>query len=596
MAWDGVRRRARAFRADGAASGVHVHSAPAESRTLPTTRRWLPAVALAVAIGLAYANTFSVPFVFDDVAAITQNPSLSGLGTALFPPAGLSTTGRPLVNLSLALNHAISGESPRSYHALNLALHLGNSLLLFALLRLTFRRLANVSDPAQSELAALAATAVWALHPLHTAAVTYVMQRSELLVSGCSLLTVYAFARSHEPGLRPHLWRALSVGACLAGMACKEVMVTAPVAVLLYDGLIVSTSVRSALRARPGYYAALAATWLLLAGLLLGTDARGASAGFGAGVAWLDYALTQVHAVALYLRLAIWPASQVFDYGDNLCAAPATLLLPGLVLALLLAGTAWALRRAPALGLGATWFFLLLAPTTSFVPIATQTMAEHRVYLALAGPIAAGTFLLHRAFPHSARFALLALALVLGITTFTRNADYRSASALWRDTVDKIPTNARAHYNLGISLLVAGPERNAEQAIAEMRATLRLDPGHAFAPAKLGATLLELGRFAEAMEPLSAAVRQHPDDGTLRYQLAGALLASGRIAEAEPHLAEAVRRDPTHAAAHYNYGRALTDLGQYDAALIHFETAARLDPSDASARANAARLREFLAK
>lgn len=599
----------------------------------PPRRPWRLSAILCAAIVLAYANTFTVPFVFDDVAAVTRNPSLASFVSALFPPPGLSVSGRPLVNLSLALNHFLSGESVWSYHALNLGLHVLNALLLFTVLRTTFRLLAPASPtsprpttappPAPDpDFAAFAAATLWALHPLQTAAVTYVMQRSELLVTCCYLATLTAFARAGlchplddkipqfpegteischlmDDNLRPRFeraWLAISATACLLGMGCKEVMVTAPLAVLLYDRMFLSPSFFAALRARPRYYACLAASWLALAGLLLGTDNRGASAGFHAGVAWGDYALTQAFALALYLRLAAWPSPLVFDYGTALVTTPAALLLPGTLVIALLGGTLLALRRRPALGFAGALFLLLLAPTTSVVPIATQTIAEHRVYLALALPFAVAAFSLLRGRPPPARLAVVTLALVLGVATYARNTAYRSAVALWTDTVAKCPANARAHYNLAVALLVPGVARDPERAIAEFHAALRLEPAHPLAPGKLGATLLEVGRFAEAVAPLTSALRQQPANATLHYQLAGALLATGRLADAASHLAETLRLNPAHAAAHYNYARALTDLGRYEEALSHFETAARLDPTDASARTNAARLRDTLGR
>ena len=551
--------------------------------TSPPLSLLFTGAALLVAATLAaYAHTFSVPFVFDDVAAITQNPSLAQFSTALFPPDGLSVSGRPLANLSLALNYALSRESVWSYHALNLALHVTNTLLLFALVR---RTLSGGRSLLAADSVAFASASLWSLHPLHTAAVTYVMQRTELLAACATLLTLYAFTRG---GVR---WLTIAVVACAAGMTAKETAVVIPLLILAYDRTFISRSCATALRTRPAFYAALAAPWLVLAGLVLGTENRGASAGFASALPWSDYALTQLSAVPHYLRLAVWPAPLVFDYGATVITSPARVLPGALVLVALVTATLVALRRWPAVGFCGVWFFALLAPTSSFVPIATQTIAEHRVYLALAAPLALLAVALHRWLPRRVLFATVPLALALGAVTFARNADYRTLLSLWQDTVRKAPANPRAHYNLALAQLAAGLRADA---LLSLASATRLDPAHAPAHHKLGTLLVAEARLPEALPHLTASARLTPDSAAAHYELANALVRLTRVAEAAPHYAEAVRLAPAHAVARYNFGNALAQLGRYPDALIQFDEAARLDPADSSSHANATRIRAYL--
>ena len=539
--------------------------------------------ALLVAATLAaYAHTFSVPFVFDDVAAITQNPSLAHFSTALFPPDGLSVSGRPLANLSFALNYALSRESVWSYHALNLALHVTNTLLLFALVR---RTLSGGRSLLAADSVAFASASLWSLHPLHTAAVTYVMQRTELLAACATLLTLYAFTRG---GVR---WLTIAVVACAAGMTAKETAVVIPLLILAYDRTFISRSYVTALRTRPAFYAALAAPWLVLAGLVLGTENRGASAGFTSALPWSDYALTQLSAVPHYLRLAVWPTPLVFDYGATVITSPARVLPGALVLVALVTATLVALRRWPAVGFCGVWFFALLAPTSSFVPIATQTIAEHRVYLALAAPLALLAVALHRWFDRRALIPVVLVALALGAVTFARNADYRTLISLWQDTVRKAPANPRAHYNLALAQLAAGLRADA---LLSLASATRLDPTHAPAHHKLGTLLVAEARLPEALPHLMASARLTPDSAAAHYELANALVRLTRVAEAAPHYAEAVRLAPAHALARYNFGNALAQLGRYPDALVQFDEAARLDPADSSSHANASRIRTYL--
>src|SRR5216110_110617 len=103
---------------------------------------WL-AAGLLVAMTLAvYANSLRGPFVYDDIPSIAENPTIRHfrpLRDVLLPPAagGVSVSGRPILNLSFAINHAISGEAVWSYHLLNVLIHAGAGLALFGLLRRT---------------------------------------------------------------------------------------------------------------------------------------------------------------------------------------------------------------------------------------------------------------------------------------------------------------------------------------------------------------------------------------------------------------------------------------------------------------------------
>ncbi len=547
----------------------------------------LPLLLLAAGVIAAYATTFAVPFVFDDLAAVTRNPSIEHLATAFFPPDGLSVTGRPLVNASLALNFALSGTAVWSYHAFNLGLHLGCAALLYTLLR----RLSALGGDAGL---AAAITALWALHPLQTAAVTYVMQRSELLVSVGLLGTLVAFARATDPQ-RPaaarHRWLAVSVLVCAAGMAAKEVMVVAPLLVLFYDRTFVAGRLGAAWRLRRGYYLALAGTWGVLAAVTLTGDNRGASAGLAAAMAPTDYALTQLAAIPHYLRLMLWPSPLVFDYGNALITDPVRLGVGAALVAGLLLGIAVTWRRRPTVAFAGAAFFLLLAPSSSVVPIATQTLAEHRVYLALAAPLAVVAVGTRRWLGARGTGIILLLAIALGAGTLLRNRDYASVATLWRDTAEKVPANARAHYNLGLSLGSTGDPTGARAAFTSAVAH---EPTHREARSRLAELLLQAGRPAEALVHQRALLATAPSSALAHYSVAVPLLMLGRSAEALPLLQEAVRLDPNRAEVRFNFGRALTEAGRFEEALIQFDAAAQLDPADPAARNSAERIRAYL--
>lgn len=549
---------------------------------------WLAAGFIALATLVAYHNTFAVPFVFDDVPAIVENTSirdLGALGRVLFPDqaGGLTTSGRPLVNLSLALNHAISGDRVWSYHAFNLAIHLAAALCLFGLVRRTLLvpRLASRFGSHATPLAA-AIAALWALHPLQTESVTYVVQRAEALAGLFYLLTLYCATRglNEANGGR---WRAAALAACALGMASKEVMVSAPLLVLLYDRTFMSDTFAAAWRARRRFYVALVATWLVLIALMASTGGRGGTAGFSTDISAWTYLLTQARALMHYLVLTFWPASLVFDHGLATARNLSEVLPQGLVVIALLGATVLALRRWPGLGFLGAFLFAVLAPSSSFVPIVTQTVAEHRMYLALAPVLALLVLGLHCVFPRVALVFAGAAAVALGAATIARNADYRSELTLWADTAAKLPTNARAHNNLGQALYRAG---RITDAIARYREALRLQPKYPETHYNLGVALAHQGELDRAIEHYETALRFEPVYPEALNNLGNALVRAGRLEDALRRYEEALRHRPDFAEAHNNLGNALLQAGRTSEARTHFERAQRLRPADAESLYN----------
>ena len=185
---------------------------------------------LILAVCAAYWPALSSPFLFDDQTGILDNASIRSLDTAFAPPRDTPVAGRPIVNLSLALNYAVDQLNPRGYRLVNVGIHVLVVLLMFATLR---RALQLPRTPASLASHAVdisfAAALLWALHPLNTEVVNYVIERTESLMALCYLLTLYCSLRG---------WTIGAVLACAAGMLCKESMVTAPLMVLLIDRVL----------------------------------------------------------------------------------------------------------------------------------------------------------------------------------------------------------------------------------------------------------------------------------------------------------------------------------------------------------------------
>jgi tetratricopeptide (TPR) repeat protein len=363
-------------------------------------------------------------------------------------------------------------------------------------------------------------------------------------------------------------------------MATKEVMVSAPLIVLLYDRTFVAGGFRAALRRRRGYYASLAATWALLAWLVAGEGSRGGTAGFGLGVTPWSYALRQGETIVRYLGLSLWPHPLLIDYGTNLAAPAAAIVAGALLVALLVAATGIALWRRPVAGFLGAWFFAILAPSSSVVPVATEFMAEHRMYLPLAAVITAVVLGLHAWVGRRSLVVFALLAVALGWLTMRRNEDYHSDVALWTDAVTKRPANARAHSNLGSAWLQAG---NPTATLAEEKEALRLQPGLAAAAFYAGKASLELGQTADAMRYYETTLQLEPDYTWAHVELGNLEMLANRPANACARYQAALARLPQFAPVHYNLAMARLQMGRLDEAIAEFETVLRLQPAMAAA-------------
>ena len=301
-------------------------------------------------------------------------------------------------------------------------------------------------------------------------------------------------------------------------------------------------------------------------------------AGLGTGIPWWRYALTQCGALARYLRLCFWPHPLVVDYGTHLAGSLPEVAGPALLVLFLAGVTAWALVRRPAWGFLGAWFFLILAPSSSILPLASQTMAEHRMYLPLAAVVTAAVLGLRSLLGPPYRVVAALVILAGGLTAARRNWDYRSALVLWSDTVKNWPGNARAENNLGIALAAAG---RLPEAVAHDLQAARLKPADAEIRSNLGYALFQSGRTREAMAQYQAALVLKPDSVEAHNNLGLAWFSLGDVRQALPQYEAARRLDPQNTGVLDNLGNALLQSGRAEEALRCFRQALAAGPGPA---------------
>ena len=585
------------------------------------------ALALLVAAGvLTFWNSLSAPFVYDDASTVTNNSTIREWRTALSPPPhDTPVSGRPVVNLSLAVNYAVGGLDPRGYHVVNVAIHIACAVLLFAIVRRTIifftgdaaqtPRSAKASRSVRTDsthsagltpstrqtcsidptYAAFFAAAIWLLHPLVSEPADYVTARSESLMAFFLLLTLYGAIRSYRD--RTIVWDALAVMSCALGMLCKETMAVAPLLVVGYDRTFRFRSLRDGWRQRGRLYTGLASCWAVLAWIIWqgprsGSVGLRADAGLVPVTSVPTYMLNQVVMVARYLKLALVPSGLVLDYGLPRSLTPDDVVLPGVIIILVVVAVVVALRYRPEVGFLGAFAVVALAPASSFIPIHTEVGAERRMYvpmMAIAVLAVVASVALWRKFvgPRNGRWGVVVAACAcagLSFVTIQRNAEYRSALTLWQSVVDRWP-HGRARYNLSLALKNADRD---DEAIEMLRASAADYPD---ARSVLGFRLLDRGNVDEGVVELRTFLRERPSH-------VNAVLAHGRIADAlfgRQQYADAIveyrdylARRSDQPTAWTNYGIALAATGDTGEAVTAFSRAAALEPVSANAHRNLA--------
>jgi tetratricopeptide (TPR) repeat protein len=500
---------------------------------------------VAVLAVLPYLNALRADFTFDDVGVIRDNAAVRALPAVnllgyVYQPGALY---RPLTMLTYSANASVSAE-PFGFHLVNVALHV---LVSIAVLLLARQFLA-------SPIAALAAAALFAVHPIHTEAVTGIVGRAELLAALGVLAALLASARSlRAAGANRRLWLTLSLAAFAAALLAKENAFTALGLLAVLHWWI---EPRESLRRRLVVllpYAAVAVGYLALRVAVVGSLALPEVPDL------LDNPLAHVD-TASRLRTAtivLWqyvdqltvPLQLSADYSFNqipvaLSWGDARFLGAAVLCTTLALATLLAARRAPLLAIAALFVVIPLALTANVLFAIGTIKAERLLYLPSVGwCLAAGWLLGCTAVRHrrAAVGALVALLLVFGIRAALRNEQWRDDATLYTATLADAPASAKAHHNLAVALERAG---RLDEAMAQFRRTLDIYPDYASAAFGIGCI----------------------------YE------AKGVDAGAVYWYERAVRTEPALARAHFRLGLLRVQTGEYDSAEAAFRTALASEP------------------
>jgi len=438
---------------------------------------WLIRVVACVPVLAAlvtYAPHLDGAFLFDDVPTVVENQAIhegNWMKAAFGEPPHSPISNRPLTAITFVVNHSINGLNPRGYHVFSLAVHLANTALLFGIVRRTLRGpvLGGVFDTPMALFTAAGLALPWAVHPLSSEAVTYITQRTTLLMSFFMLLAIYCLLRGIRSPERRGRWDAGAVAACVGGMMSKEEFIAVPLLLILFERAYLYPS-WSAMKERTGQYGRLVAT-MLVVGICIGMGPPNETVGYKTvprATAW-EWLMTQSQVIVHYLRLAILPHPLRGVYDWAVVESFSEAVVPGLVVLALLGATVYLSLTRPWWGWIGAMFFLLLAPTSSIMPIISEVAAERRMYLPVliwtVPTVIFFTLLLdyrrRRYNPSLATCAAVLFVLVVipnGLAMYAaaeHAATFRTEAAFWADAIKKNPCENKSFLS-GIILSTYG--------------------------------------------------------------------------------------------------------------------------------------------
>ncbi len=556
-----------------------------------------PALVVAGLTAWAYAESFSGVFLFDDLEHLRP-----GAFDRFWPPAVLGS--RPLVYLTFYGNYRLGGWNPFGYHAVNLGVHLTAALLLLALWNRTLQlpRYRERLTSSTRVLLALGATLLWAIHPLNTQAVTYVIQRCESIAGCLCLASLYAWVRG-AGSTRPGPWYAAACLAYWSACTAKEWAAVWPLMLLSYDFTFLARSRRELLRRRGRWYLVAALPAAAMTPYLVWLLSTNETVGFSMkSVGVVDYARSQPGVVCRYLRLLVVPDPLCLDYRWMIARAWPQIVWPAAALSGLAIAGLVALRRRSAFGFLIVGFFVLLAPTSSFAPIADLAF-EHRMYLPSAcmsgAALSALGCGLRRLAERRARPTRYADALTAGLTlgailvftalTARRNLDYHDDVRMWTTVVRARPANYRAWGNLGAAFY---HKKRYVEAVAALERALTIHPDYYPSFYALGECYDVLGRTADALQMYDRALQREPEHAAVHNNLGRSAERDGRPDDAERSYRRATASAPNWVVPRFNLGRLLAERGRRDEARTSYEEALRIDPKFGPALRGLERLRD----
>ena len=552
---------------------------------------WIALGLMALLGFLIYSNTWHAEFQLDDAQQITSNLSLHG--TLDIPRIWASNTKtRFLAFLTFALNFQWHRDNVVGYHIFNLGIHVLNAFWVYflAVALLGAPKAKGIFPQNVTHLLAIFTALFFLVHPLQTAAVTYVVQRMASMAAFFYLGAIVLYLKFRLSSDKACY--AMALGMAFAAMFCKENAVTLPLAIIMTDLLFFEQKEKKhkiLLRWTPflitplpdlyfsGVLPAIShwfnagkggssLTAILPADTTEGVLSRG------------KYLLTQLNVLCTYLRLLIFPVNQNLDYDYPVAGSffEVKTLASFLFLAGLLGAAILWIKKNRLLSFGIFWFFLTLSVESGFIPIA-DVIFEHRMYLPMAGCALFFCVGLYEFLKDRKQWIVtVALALcVLSFLTHARNEVWKTRISMWQDVVKKSGKKARAFNNLGDSYLHLG---QYAEALPYLQKANDLDPDYAPAYYNRGYAWANLGDPKNAKEFYLRAIEKGSHFGLTYNNLGILLVKEGDLKGALEKFQTATKEAPDNFAAYDNLGLIYDYMQDPERAGQNYQKAIRINP------------------
>ena len=484
----------------------------------------------------------------------------------------------PLTTISHMLDCTWFGLHPGGHHFVNVLLHSLTAVLLFLVLWNMTRAIWRSAFVAM----------IFAIHPLHVESVAWIAERKDVLSGLFFVLTLAAYVRyARTPSIPRYLLVALLFA---LGLLSKTMLVTVPAILLLVDfwPLRRFQSVSASRLILEKLPLLLLAAGSALATLLAQQNALGSRTEFPISVR----ATNALVSYLTYLWQTFWPLRLAAFYphvADEFALwkiAVATAVLIGLTLLAIIFR-----NRYPYLLTGWFWYLIMLLPVLGIIQVGLQAHADRYAYLSQIGLCLLVTWTVSDLFGGRATaktFLAVGSFTIVGALAWLASIQasfWRNSETLWTHALAVTRDNAMAHLGLGDLYFVRG---KTDEAIAEFRTALKIQPTSPYVHANLGAALVGSGAFDEAIEHLETTIRLKPQHPRAHFNLGNAFLHKGRFDEAAAQYQEQLGIQPDHPGAHCNLATALMRKGELDHAIAEFEKTIAMWPDYTEAHYNLA--------
>ncbi|MFQ5455959.1 MAG: tetratricopeptide repeat protein [Nitrospirota bacterium] len=560
------------------------------------SKRWsslLSIVSISLIIVVIYYNSLDNSFHYDDYHSIVENSFIRGIGN--IPSFFLTTltfsgyerfakSYRPLLLVSYTINYYFGKLDPYGYHLVNIIIHLLCSVFLYLI----------VKEITGDYNISLLSGILFALMPINTDAVNYITARSSLLSTSFYLLSFLFFIYFRVYGRITHYFLFLISFA--AALLSKEIAITLPVILFVYDCYFVKKEYRKGLKSAMVHLPFLITgiIYLIIRKIMTGTAiGEGTLTGTRDINLFYSSSLTAVKMMGKYIHLMFLPfglsAEHELTTPTSIFESP--VILSVVVLSLffiILYRLFFKSSSSRIISFFILWFFITILPIL-ILPFTghSSIFQENRGYLSgISFAIISGILLvkLYEYLSRSSKrllplyFSILCLLLIFySIGVVRRNSVWRNDLTLWSDVAKKYPMSYKAYHEMGIAYQ---DENKFNLAIENYTKVLSINPDYYLAYTNLGNIYYRMGRINLAMKNFQETLRINPESHKAHLSIGKIYHDYGRLDLAIKEFKEVLRINPNNYDARMNLGFIYQKQGRLDLTLKEYKEIIKVDPTD----------------